>query len=310
MFYPPYVLDPSNSSRLLLGTDKVYESTNQGTTWTARSGVLGSFGSQVLALAVAPNNSNVIYVTYTDGSVWVSTNNGQNWTRRDTGLPTGTAAPALRMATTDRIPERPVLADPALPRSSPWGDIVIDPTSANTAYLVRERFGQGHVFKTTDGGQNWADISGNLPDIPVHVIVVDERPAIDVLYVGTDIGVYRSTNGGTTWTELGTNLPNTLIADLELHRSSNTLIAATHGRGIWSYSITTQTSSSRAHTVVVSLANLNSTNFNFGSRQTSTGTPEIEIRGNSVAIVSGDTSPSTADFTDFGNRRGRDYSHL
>jgi photosystem II stability/assembly factor-like uncharacterized protein len=88
--------------------------------------------------------------------------------------------------------------------------------------------GVGHVFRTANSGATWTDVSGNLPDIPMDDIVVWKGQ----LVVGTDTGVFVSSNGGGTWSRLGTNLPNVVIGQLTVD-PNGTLIAATHGRGIW-----------------------------------------------------------------------------
>lgn len=89
--------------------------------------------------------------------------------------------------------------------------------------------GVGHLWKTTDGGSSWIDVSGNLPDVPVNDIVLSNGR----LVVGTDLGVVVSANGGSTWSRLGANLPYTTVMDL--HVGPDGLVyAATHGRGLWS----------------------------------------------------------------------------
>jgi hypothetical protein len=88
--------------------------------------------------------------------------------------------------------------------------------------------GVGHVFETTTRGDAWTDISGNLPDAPISDVVSVRGN----LVVGTDIGVFTSADNGTTWLRLGKNLPNVVVDQLTLDPNNN-LVAATHGRGIW-----------------------------------------------------------------------------
>jgi photosystem II stability/assembly factor-like uncharacterized protein len=92
--------------------------------------------------------------------------------------------------------------------------------------------GFGHVFKTTDGGAHWTDVSGNMPDIPANDIVVTGSGSTKALTVATDLGVLRSTDGGATWTRFGSSLPLTTVMDLSVAPDGN-VYAATHGRGIW-----------------------------------------------------------------------------
>ena len=92
-----------------------------------------------------------------------------------------------------------------------------------------------HVFKTTDGGQNWTDISSNLPNIPVNDIIV--YPAENILFVATDLNVWYSKDDGATWTILGNNLPLTVVMDLKFHEPTKTLYAGTFGRAMHRYDV-------------------------------------------------------------------------
>lgn len=88
--------------------------------------------------------------------------------------------------------------------------------------------GVGHVYQTSDGGTAWTDTSGNLPDGPLNDIAV----AGGTLLAASDYGVFVSTDNGVTWSTLGTNLPNVVVDQLTVD-PNGTLIAATHGRGVW-----------------------------------------------------------------------------
>jgi hypothetical protein len=89
--------------------------------------------------------------------------------------------------------------------------------------------GVGHVYESKDGGATWADISANLPDIPVNDVVVLPDGS---LVVATDLGVVYRAAGQTQWTRFGTGLPTTTVMDLSVGPDGN-LYAGTHGRGIW-----------------------------------------------------------------------------
>src|SRR5262249_42753526 len=114
-----------------------------------------------------------------------------------------------------------------------YRQLLVDPTDPQTAYVVRDRFGGGHVFRTQDGGQSWTDISGDLPDLPTNTIALDPRVAPNTLYVGTDRGAYPPTAMGLHWSAFQMGLPNVEVVDLKLAPSLNILAAATHGRGVW-----------------------------------------------------------------------------
>ena len=88
------------------------------------------------------------------------------------------------------------------------------------------------MFKTSNSGQSWQNISNNLPDIPALTIVLDpDNPGM--IYLGTDIGVFRSTNDGNSWTHYNAGLANVPVYDLELNQTTRHLWAGTHGRGVF-----------------------------------------------------------------------------
>ncbi len=117
--------------------------------------------------------------------------------------------------------------------------VTVDPSNPAHAYAVFSGFsrhwipggGVGHVFETTNGGQSWTDISGNLPDIPGDALVL----ANGRLALGTDQGVFTAAEGqgsATAWSRLGTGLPNAVVDDLTAGPGGY-IYAATHGRGVW-----------------------------------------------------------------------------
>jgi photosystem II stability/assembly factor-like uncharacterized protein len=95
----------------------------------------------------------------------------------------------------------------------------------------------GHVFRTTDGGANWTNISGTgggaLPNLPVWSIQINDSTSPSTLYIGAEDGVYTSTDLGVSWSRLGTGLPNVQVFQVAFNGSLRILGAATHGRGAW-----------------------------------------------------------------------------
>jgi hypothetical protein len=233
---PPLVGDTMTQGRVYFGTNRLWQSNDSGSTWTAVSGNLASSAGDGVALtsiAVDASNAGVVYTGAEDGSVFVATNvsaGAGTFSNVSSGLP---------------------------PRQI--GRVVVDPSDAagDTAYVAFEGFAsdvsvngtatdlQGHIFKTTNAGTSWSDISchtsdcaqpgaNDLPNLPVHDLVVDpDDPAHATLYVGTDAGAYVTTNGGASWSVLGTGLPNAAVMSLVLHEPSRTIRAATHGRSVW-----------------------------------------------------------------------------
>ncbi len=217
LFYAPFALDPSTPGVLYYGTFRLYRTTNRGETWRPISGDLTGGPrnrGRISAIAVAPSDPRTIYVGTSDGYIHVTTNTGMTW----------------QDITSPRLPKRWV------------SRIAVDPHNSRVAYVVYNGFDThtpdtpGHVFKTTDGGRTWRDISGDLPDIPVLSVALDPDHT-HTLYIGTDIGVFRTVDGGRHWMMLGTGLPTTPVVDLVYHKATHTLIAATHGRSVYVLSL-------------------------------------------------------------------------
>ena len=104
------------------------------------------------------------------------------------------------------------------------------PYAAFTGY--REDDTRAYLYRTTDFGANWTSIVSNLPAESINVIREDPRNA-DVLYVGTDGGVYASLDRGMTWVSLGATLPTTPVHDLVVHPRDDEIVIGTHGRGVF-----------------------------------------------------------------------------
>ncbi len=213
LFYAPFALDPANRGVIYYGTYRLYRTTNRGENWTSISGDLTK-GAQtkgnIATIAVAPSAPATIYVGTSDGNVQVTTNHGGSWTNI-------TKAP---------LPNRWV------------SDIAIAHNDPKTAYVAFNGFNThtpgtpGHVFKTTNRGGSWRDISANLPDVPVLAIALD-RDAPGTLYIGTDVGVFSSLNDGQSWQPFSEGLPNVAVVDLVLNPDAHMLVAATHGRSVY-----------------------------------------------------------------------------
>jgi photosystem II stability/assembly factor-like uncharacterized protein len=226
-WWVPIVFDPTNPSVMYYGTDSLYRSTNGGAAWTAISEDLSTDPEQldpnngykiygtITTIAPAKSNANVIYVGTDDGLLWRTSDLGESWTQMED-------------------PD-----DPATPQNEndlpgSWVTrVAVDPQNADIAYATYSGFrgddATPHVLKTTDGGQSWTNISGNLPAAPVNEIVVIPGGK---LAVGTDVGVFLTSDAGATWLAAGTSLPAVPILDMRHHQGTNTITAATFGHGI------------------------------------------------------------------------------
>ena len=212
----PVVFSPANPATLYYGTHRLYRSTDRAINWrpistdlTKGSGGRGGivYGT-ITTISASPINPQIIYVGTDDGNVWVTLDEGINWKKINKGLPN-------RWIT----------------------HITTDPFDANTAYLTVSGFKwneyQPHVFKTTDLGATWIDISANLPQAPANDIIPD--PSVrGTLYVATDMGVYVTrSDDGTFWELLGTGMPLSPVTDLTVHKATRKLVAATYGRSMY-----------------------------------------------------------------------------
>src|SRR6266540_4128017 len=212
-WFTPVQFDPTDPQVMYYGSNELNRSTNAAQTWTVISPDLTGgpgrdpnypFGT-ITTVAAAKSAGQTLFVGTDDGRVWTTTDLGSNWTR---------------------------VGSPGLPTF--WvSRVAIDPSDAQTAYATFSGYRGGkdgaYVFRTLDGGATWTDVTGNLPQAPVNDIVV----AGGSLYVADDLGVYRSSDGGTTWLRVGQGLPRVPVDDIELMASSNSLIAATFGRGMY-----------------------------------------------------------------------------
>lgn len=211
----PVVFDPSNPVNMYYGSNRLWKSTNRAVSWSVISPDLtnGASGGNLVwntitTIAVAKSNANVIYIGTDDGNIQVTTNGGTNWTKVSTTLP-------KRWVTR----------------------VAVDPVNPAVAYATVSGYRWNeylpHVYKTTNSGATWNDISSNLPSAPVNDIVLDPVKKDSTYYIATDVGVYYTTDAGTSWSTVGDSLPNVPITDLTLHAPSKTLIAATFGRSMW-----------------------------------------------------------------------------
>jgi len=119
--------------------------------------------------------------------------------------------------------------------SAAFNDIQVDPFDNLTAYAIRDQYGPGKIFMTTNGGTKWTDISSNLPDEPALTLAIDPRTTPETLYLGNNIGVYVSYDLGGSWVRFGSGLPNVQVKqlDLQLNNGVDVMGAGTFGRGLF-----------------------------------------------------------------------------
>jgi len=171
------------------------------------------YHSTIISIAESPVQKGQIWVGTDDGNLQVTTDGGKNWSNLIKNV-SGLAA------------------------NSPVSHVEPSRTNANTAYVAFDRHMfddfRPYIFKTTDSGKSWTNIAGNLP-AKAYVQVVREDPKnTNLLYAGTELGLFASYTGGKDWIALNLkNLPNVAVHDILIHPRENDLILATHGRSIW-----------------------------------------------------------------------------
>ena len=209
-YIPPLVMDPTNSQTLYFGTYRVYQTTNGASAWHTISGDLTNGSGDLTSLSVAPTNNKVIYAGTSGGLVQMTSNTGSSWSNVSSGLPKQSVS-----------------------------QVAASPSSSSTVYVTFSGFASGsgqHVYRSTNSGATWSDISRDLPNAPVNGIAIDPTYS-DTLYVATDVGVFYTTNTGSTWTTLLSGLPNVAVLALNFYKPTRTLWAGTHGRSMWSVSV-------------------------------------------------------------------------
>jgi photosystem II stability/assembly factor-like uncharacterized protein len=215
------MLSPHNPQVVYHGFQYLFRSMNKGETWERLSPDLtynnpdqqGKWPyaipfATITAIDESPFKFGLLYVGTDDGRVWLTRNSGENWTEITAGLPFNKHV---------------------------WKVVAskYDPATVYVTLIGRhdDDF-DPYIFKSVDCGKTWVSIASNIPGGPVNVIREDPKVK-DILYAGTDTGVYVSRDAGKTWNVLGGNLPTSYVWDIAIHPRDNALIIATNGRGMW-----------------------------------------------------------------------------
>ncbi len=215
-WYTPFIISHYDPRTLLVGGNHLIKSTDRGETWMTASPDLSDppqgargvvpFGT-ITMIAESDLREGLIYVGTEGGAVWKTENGGEEWSGLGPNLPKKWVS---RLVTSPHRPETVFLSQTGF-REDDFGS---------------------YLFRSDDFGESWTSIVGNLPAESVNV--VQEDPLMpDVLYVGTDLGVYVSGNGGESWHSLSANLPTTPVHDLDVHPREGELVIGTHGRSVF-----------------------------------------------------------------------------
>lgn len=217
-FHAPVALDKKTPTRLYTATNYLYRWNESTFTWASRLGnqALAGTNNAVLAIAVAPSDSNRLYTGSSDGKLWMSSNAGTTWTQITTGTP---SLPNLSITS-----------------------ISVAPSDPNNVLVAFSGFTADRLYQCTNTSavtRVWTNISGtgdaSLPPAPLNAVCRDLNAPATTFFVGSDLGVFYTSDGGAHWTDatqpLG--LPNAEVDYLEAVPGTRYLYAATYGRGMW-----------------------------------------------------------------------------
>ncbi len=233
----PLLISPHKSTRLFYAAEKVFQSDDRGENWRAISpdltrkvdrnklevmgrvwsvdsiakNVSTSIYGAIIALNESPKKEGLIYVGTDDGVISVTEDGGQTWRSED----------SFR----------------GVPDMSLVEDIIASLHDEKVAYAVFDNHKRGdykpYLLKTTNKGKSWKSISNNLPEWgSVHTIAEDHVDP-NLLFAGTEFGLFVSQNGGESWSQMKGGLPTIAVRDIEIQRRENDLIVGTFGRGIY-----------------------------------------------------------------------------
>ena len=233
----PILISPHSHTRLYFAANKLFRSDDRGDSWREISGdltrqidrdqlpVMGkiwtidaiaknqstSFYGNIVALNESPKKDGLIYVGTDDGLIQVTPDGGQNW---------------IKYEKFPGVPERTYVSR-----------LLASNHDANVVYASfdnhkNEDF-KPYLLKSTDQGKNWTSIASNLPENGTVLAIAEDRVNPNLLFAGTEFGLYFTIDGGQKWIQLKGDFPTIAVRDLVLHPRENDLVVATFGRSIY-----------------------------------------------------------------------------
>jgi photosystem II stability/assembly factor-like uncharacterized protein len=233
----PFIISPHSHTRLYFAADKLFRSDDRGDSWRVISGQLSRaldrnklpvFGKiqsidavarhastdpygNSSALAESPKKEGLVYVGTDDGLIQVTEDEGKSW--------------------------RKIESFPGVPDMTYVARILASNHDANTVYAAFENHKRSdfapYLLKSRDAGRSWTSIKGNLPANGPVLAIAEDHVNPDLLFAGTEFGVFFTIDGGKKWIQLKGGLPTISIHDLAIQKRENDLIVGTFGRGIY-----------------------------------------------------------------------------
>jgi photosystem II stability/assembly factor-like uncharacterized protein len=233
----PLIISPHASSRLYFAAQRVFRSDDRGNTWKPvspdltrqidrnRLEVMGrvwsidavaknastSFYGNIVSLAESPLRDGLLYVGTDDGLVQVSGDGGATWTR--------------------------IEKFPGVPDRTYVSRLEPSQHQADTVFAAFDNHKMGdlkpYVLKSTDRGKTWTSIAGNLPERGTVYVVVEDHVRPDLLFAGTEFGLFFTVDGGKKWVQLKGGVPVIAVRDIAIQKRENDLVLGTFGRGFY-----------------------------------------------------------------------------
>lgn len=233
----PLVVSPHAPKRLYFAANRLFRSDDRGDSWVPVSPeltreidrdtllVMGRRWSPdavwkhkftsplgtITALDESPLVEGLLYVGTDDGLIQVSEDGGRSW------------------RASERFPGVPALTYVA--------DVLASRHDASTVYAVFNNYQQGdfrpYILRSTDRGRSWRSVAGDLPDRHVAWTIVEDHEAAELLFAGTEFGLFVTLDGGRRWVQLRGGLPTIAVRDLAIQRRESDLVAGTFGRGVF-----------------------------------------------------------------------------
>lgn len=215
----PLLLNPLNDMVVYHFSDSLLKGNQFGTQWSYAG--YPNIGN-VAEAAIAETDSNVI-VCSRGNNLRLTKDGGQTWSNIRGTLPGRTIT-----------------------------DIAISPLDPKVIVVTYNHWSdEPKIFISRDQGSTWQNITHNLSKMPIRTVVIDHT-SDEYIYIGGEIGVYYKNKNETTWTLYDNNLPNVTVKDLEIHYGSNTLRAASWGRGLWECTLVGRNDYPDIHTTYLS----------------------------------------------------------
>ncbi len=233
----PLVISNYDNKRLYFAANKVFRSDDQGNSWKVisddltqqinrnelnvmgrvwgidavmKNGSTSPYGT-IVAMDESPKNENLLYVGTDDGLIQVTENGGDSWTR--------------------------ISSFPGVPSRTYVNMVLASQHDVNVVFACFNNHKNGdfkpYVFKSTDKGRTWRSITSNLPARGSSYSIAQDHVDPNLLFVGTEFGVFVSNDGGGKWKQMKAGVPTIAVRDLAIQRRENDLVLGTFGRGFY-----------------------------------------------------------------------------